>query len=229
MPVHRDIPIPISTEEVQRALSQGCRSPDWMASEIGGAIDSARLLFRPRLAFEWAAVGGIRGETVFLRFDTDGRETRLHIGPNIHLLGHARRALAFVSTIGQPLDDAIQSRNRAGDPLGGYLLDCVGVVALAKVSEAANRIIEAEAACRGWGVGARLGPGSLVGWETARQRELCDLLPLKKAGISLSDSGLLRPFKSASGLIPMGPGYSEAGVGSVCGRCTLRDSCWRRR
>jgi hypothetical protein len=229
MPVQADIPVAIATEEVQRALSHGRRGPDWMNPEIARAVETARPLFHPRVAFRWAAVREVREETAVLRFDDDGRETRLRIGPNFHLLGDGRRALAFVSTIGQALDDAVQSRNRAGDLLGGYLLDCVGVVALAKVSEAANRIAEAEAARRGWGVGPRLGPGSLVGWEAVRQPELCDGLPLAEAGISLSGGGLLRPFKSASGLVPIGPGHSETTVGSICGLCALRDTCWRRR
>lgn len=229
MPVRADIPVALSPDEVQRAVSRGRRDRGWLREEIAAAVEAARPLLRPALVFDWAAVQDLDGETVRLRFDADGRETRLRVGPNIHLLRPARRTFVFVSTVGQPLDDAVRSRNESGDLLGGYLLDCAGVVALAKVSEAANAMAESAAGERGWGVGARIGPGSLLGWDAARQRELCDSLPLAEAGISLDDSGLLRPFKSASGLVGIGPGYSEKTVGSVCGLCRLRDGCWRRR
>ena len=94
---------------------------------------------------------------------------------------------------------------------------------------AAARMAEDRAREMGWGVGARLAPGSLVGWDTARQTEICALLPLDAADIHLTDSGLIVPFKSASGLIGVGPGYRETTVGSVCGLCRLKDSCWRRK
>lgn len=229
MPVRTDIPLALRPGEIQRALARGRRDPDWMRDEIAAAVEAARLLLRPALVFDWAAVQDIDGETVRLLFDADGCETRLRVGPNIGLLRPARRALVFVSTVGQPLDDAVRERSGSGDPLGGYLQDCVGVVALAKVSEAANALAEAEASRRGWGVGARLAPGSLVGWDADRQRELCDALPVSEAGISLGDGGLLRPFKSASGLVGVGPEYPGKTVGSVCGLCRLRDGCWRRR
>jgi hypothetical protein len=248
MPVLSDVPAAPSPEAVQRALSRGKRDRGWFRGEIDAAIQAALPLLRPRIAFEWADVLGVEGETVRVRFDsgfetgpetgpdtgsnigTDtGPETRLTVGPNVHLLRPARRALAFVSTAGQPLSDAVQARNDAGDFLGGYLLDCVGVAALSTVSESANALAESAARERNWGVGARLGPGSLVGWDTARQREFCDFLPLAEAGIALAESGLLHPFKSASGLVPIGPDYPETTAGSVCGLCRLADTCWRRR
>ncbi|MFP4388590.1 MAG: hypothetical protein ACLFPR_06525 [Desulfococcaceae bacterium] len=228
MPVLSDIAVSVAPEEIQRALSRGKRDRGWFRGKIAGAIEEAIPLLRTRVAFEWADVVSVKKETVQIRFD-NGPETRLEIGPNVHLLHAARRALAFVSTVGHLLEQSIQAKNESGDLLGGHLLDCVGVVALSKVSESANAMAESAAKERGWGVGARLGPGSLAGWEAARQRELCDCLPLADAGITLTESGLLRPFKSASGLIPMGPDYPETAVGSVCGLCRLAGACWRRR
>jgi hypothetical protein len=228
MPILSDISVRVAAEEVQRALSRGKRDRGWFRGEIVGAIEEAIPKLQTRVAFEWANVLSFKNETVRIRLD-NGPETRLAIGPNVHLLHPARRVLIFVSTLGPRLEAAIQTQNEAGDFLGGYLLDCVGVVALSKVSESANALAESAADQRRWGVGPRLGPGSLEGWDTARQRELCDFLPLAEAGIAIAESGLLRPFKSASGLIPLGPDYPGAAVGSVCGLCRLADTCWRRR
>jgi hypothetical protein len=228
MPVLSDIAVRVGAEEVQRALSRGKRDRGWFRGEIAAAIEEAAPLLRARVAFEWADVLSVKRETVRIRLDK-GPETRLAIGPNVHPLHPARRVLIFVSTLGPRLDAAIRAKNETGDFLGGYLLDCVGVVALSNVSESANALAESAAKERGWGVGARLGPGAPAGWDTDRQRELCEFLPLTEAEITLAESGLLQPFKSASGLIPIGPAYPKATVGSVCGLCRLAGACWRRR
>ncbi len=103
------------------------------------------------------------------------------------------------------------------------------MVALGKVGDTAARMAEDRAREMGWGGGARLAPGSLVGWDTARQTEICALLPLDATDIRLTDSGLIVPFKSASGRIGLGPGYRDTTVGSVCALCRLKDGCWRRK
>lgn len=228
MPILSDIAVSVAVEEVQRSQSQGKRDRGWFRGEIAAAIEEAIPLLRTRVAFEWADVVSVKKETVRIRFD-NGPETRLEIGPNVLLLHSARRVLAFVSTVGHLLEQTIQAKNESGDLLGGYLLDCVGVVALSNVSESANALAEFAARERSWGVGPRLGPGALAGWDNDRQRELCDFLPLARAEIALAESGLLRPFKSASGLIPIGPDFPETAVGSVCDLCRLAGSCWRRR
>ena len=81
----------------------------------------------------------------------------------------------------------------------------------------------------GWGVGAALAPGSLVGWPLEGQREVCGLLPLQEVGVHLNAYNVLEPHKSFSVVIGIGPGYQGKHVGSVCKFCALQDTCWRRR
>jgi hypothetical protein len=147
----------------------------------------------------------------------------------------ARIALISVGTIGDDLDAAVQALAKNGDMLGAYFLDSAGVVALSEVGRAVRETAEAEAGRREWGVSPSLGPGTLAGWPLTGQKELWDFLNADPAtgpaalGISLSQSGVLKPHKSATGLIGLGPGYRTRKVGSVCGFCQLRDTCWRRR
>ncbi|MBW1802415.1 MAG: hypothetical protein JRJ85_17005, partial [Deltaproteobacteria bacterium] len=119
--------------------------------------------------------------------------------------------------------------NEAGEALLGYFLDSVGVIALGKTRDALSRTAEKEADRRGWKVGAALGPGSLKGWPITGQTDLVSMVPLSEIGVRLSDIGVLIPFKSASVLIGIGPGYEKQKVGSVCHLCHNRDTCWRRR
>lgn len=229
MAIQRDIPIDVSAEEVMKALSRGKRDAAWMAEPAREALKRATHLFAPVIVYEWAVVEGVQEEHVRVAIPDTGRSADLHVGPHANLMAKAKAALVSVNSIGQPLDDAVHELNASGEALGAYLLDCVGVVALSKVADAAAAMAEERAAAEGWGVGARLAPGSLVGWNTDRQSEICALLPLESAGLSLTDSGLIIPFKSASGMIGLGPDFKRKKVGSVCGLCSLKETCWRRR
>ncbi len=228
MAVRRDILIEIEASEVMLALSRGRRDPSWMAAATRAALEQARALYDPVILYEWAAVASVCAGTA--NVSLPGNASRqLFIGPHGQLLAEAREAMVFTASIGLRLDAAVRDLGANGELLASYLLDCVGVVALSKVGDVAARMAENRARERGWGVGPRIGPGSLEGWPVDRQKELCALLDLADADITLNGSGVLVPFKSASGLIGIGPGYPHSRVGSVCRLCTLREKCWRRK
>ncbi len=166
-------------------------------------------LLAPAAACREFAVREVAGEQVWLTADETGE--------------------AHCLTIGPALEQRVHELNEAGEVLVGYLLDCFGVVALGCVGEALRAHVEQRAASLGWGVGAALGPGTLVGWSMMGQRALCALLPLDEIGVRLNRACVLEPHKSSSTLIGMGPGYEGVHVGSVCQYCSLADTCWRRR
>ena len=141
----------------------------------------------------------------------------------------AARALVAVGTLGPALEERAGALQRQGEPVLSYLLDSAGVLALGAIGEALRCLAEETAAQAGWGLGAALAPGSLVGWALEGQRALCGLLPLDQVGVRLSDYCVLEPHKSFSVLIGLGPGYDARHVGSVCKLCALQDTCWRRR
>ena len=228
MPIRRDIPFELQLPEVLHALSRGRRNPSWLAAPAGEAIDRSRGLCDPVIVYDWVDVALVNGAPALVNA-SGGGPTPLGIGPHAHLLAEARQALVSVNSIGGRLDAAVHDLRRGGNALAAYLLDCVGVMALGKVADAAARIAEDRARELGWGVGFRISPGSLEGWPIERQSELCGLLPLAEAGIILNESGLLAPFKSASGLIGIGPNYRRSTAGSVCGLCRLRKNCWRKK
>lgn len=177
--------------------------------------------------YEWLPAVGLEGESLLLD-DGKGR-VPIAIGPHADLLAPAEVAMVSAVTIGAPLDAEIEALNQNGRLLEGYLLDSVGVVALSEVGKAVRRLAEKEAGTRGWGVSELLGPGSLVGWPLTGQADLCALIDLAEIQLTLNDSGVLIPFKSASSLIGMGPAYTARKVGSVCRFCMHADTCWRKR
>ena len=191
------------------------------------AIAQGQELFCPAAVYDEFPVHGIEGQELIL--NANGELKRLKIGPKVDLLRPAERVLVAVDTIGPALEKRVSELHAGGEPLGAFMLDSVGVVALGAVGEALRKVVEQRAAELGWGVGAALAPGSLVGWSMRGQRPLCALLPLQSIGVQLNDAYVLQPHKSASMLIGIGPDYRSSRVGSICRFCSLAGSCWRRR
>ena len=229
MPVLTDMEIKLDAREVVLALYRGKKAPDALVDETGNAIAQSQDLVHPRALYEWVKVMGVNGEKVLLGPRNGGGDAVLKLGPHADLMAKAELALISVGTIGGEIDEHIAGLNKSGKLLKAYLLDSVGVVALADVGKAVRKHAEKEAASRGWGVGASLAPGSLQGWPIEGQFSLCALLPLDEIDVHLNESGVLVPFKSASGLIGMGRGYSAKKVGSVCRYCMRAETCWRRK
>ncbi|QTA79577.1 methionine domain-containing protein [Desulfonema limicola] len=227
MNIMTDISISITSEEVIQSMTLGKRDNSWMRQEIDKAVQIAQNLWNPAIVYAWADVKEISGQSLTLVNHNNSKSVILHIGPHVNLMIKAQKAFISVNTIGEELDRHVKELNRRNDRIGAFLLDSAGVVALSKVGDAASRIAEKQAIDRGWGTGARLSPGSLTGWPIEDQHPLCSLLLLKNSGIRLNEHNILIPFKSASGMIGIGPEYREQKVSSVCRLCIHKNTCWR--
>ena len=89
----------------------------------------------------------------------------------------------------------------------------------------ARSLVEKAAAERGWGVGAELAPGQLAGWDIAEQKLLTGLLDVESINVTVTDSGMLVPQKSASLMVGIGPEYKSTEVQTPCAYCDLRETC----
>ncbi len=226
MGILENIAIDLKTEGVVTALSRGAPKP-FLYAEVNQVLASARECLHPAAVFEWVRVSSPGSGTLRVHWHDRDRETVLHLGRHVSLMAAAERALVSVVTIGAEIDAQARRLHRAGESLQAYLLDCVGVLALGETGQVVRRLAEARAAEQNWGVSPSLGPGSLAGWSLADQPALCAGLDLAAIGVNLNPSGVLVPFKSASGLIGLGPAYQDRKVGSVCRFCMLAATCWR--
>ena len=228
MPVLNEFSVRIDPEEVLRSLNRGRISPKLLEA-TGQAVERAKPLIEPAVVYDWFEVRAVKAAEVHVAGDSAGEAVRFAVGPHADLMAKARIALISVLSIGDRLDAEVRRLNQAGEPLGAYLLDSVGVVGLSHVGDRVRELAEEEAAARDWGVGASLSPGSLVGWPLSGQRDLCSLLPLERIAVHLNDSDILVPFKSVTSVIGLGPDYTDRKVGSVCRFCSHAPTCWRRR
>lgn len=183
------------------------------------AVAQAQRLIRPAAVYDWLPAK--RGEGTLLTLGP----VELRLGRHANLMDEAQLACTSVCTIGPDLEEEAKRLMSAGRNLDAYLLGEAGVFAVDAVMARVRRLVEEEAARRGWGVGTELAPGQLAGWALAEQKLVCGLLDIAAIGVQINDSGMLLPQKSASLLIGIGPGYTADTVCTPCDFCTNRETC----
>jgi hypothetical protein len=165
---------------------------------------------------------------VELRDPSSGKKGRLNVGDRSHFLKPAKEVLLAVKTVGPLLEEEVH-RLEGPDPLKSYFMDLAGVVALDQVSDWFRMKVQDLARKKGWGVSPSLLPGSLAGWSVEGQREICHFLDLWGAGVTLNHFSVLKPHKSDSVAIGIGPEYTANVVASLCGDCPRKEVCpWKR-
>ena len=218
MPVIANFHPALSVDELLHHQGRAAERPE-VKVLAQWAIDEAQRLAAPAIAYEWFPVHAVEGGTAQIG------DALLHLGPHADLLTFACEALVSVCTIGKALEEQVQILLADNRLFEGYLLDTAGVIALGAAGEPIGRIVKEEAARRGWGVSLVLSPGSLAGWTINDQKALCALLDLTAIGVTVTVGGVLSPQKSGSGLIGIGPDYTDHCVGSTCQLCELRHTC----
>jgi hypothetical protein len=157
--------------------------------------------------------------------------TPLHIGRIItrQLRGSSRFAL-FVATAGAEYESFQHELMTAGDMVAVYMADILGSVIAEKTADCMEAhlqaFLEQQADTANWHHTNRYSPG-YCGWHVSEQQSLFSLFPAPHpCGISLTDSSLMLPIKSVSGVIGLGPQVRH--LDYTCGLCSY-DKCFRRK
>jgi hypothetical protein len=221
VPVVRDWVLQLDVDAVLRA--EGAE-PDRLRARSAAsvAVAAAALevglpLLAPVVAYRQLTVVGFRHQRVLLEGHGVLR------GPLIAEHLHAARAVAvLVCTIGSALERQASS-TFAGDPALGLALDSLGSAAVGALTGEACRWVDRQASEHGWQSTVPLSPG-LIGWPVdPGQREVFGLVDAGAAGVTLSDGLMMRPHKSNSVVIGLGPDVRHAG--EPCDYCSVKDTC----
>ena len=131
----------------------------------------------------------------------------------------------FVATVGPGLEQWSRKLMATGDMLRGYIVDSIGSETVEQVADWLERKLEEKSQLHGWKITNRYSPG-YCGWSVAEQHKLFSFLPEKFCGITLTESALMLPIKSVSGIIGLGPLVKREEY--QCSICDMKD-CFRRR
>lgn len=139
----------------------------------------------------------------------------------------AEEVCLFLVTIGSSIESEASDRMKRSDSLDGYMLDRIGSMAVEALAESLEDYIRKEYEANQKSVSMRLSPG-YCDWTVEEQVKFNEILDFSKIGVRLTESCMMIPRKSISGLIAIGPKGLFSKKGSQCGICKLKDCDYRR-
>ena len=132
-------------------------------------------------------------------------------------LKHSTATALYICTAGEEISNRAKEISNMGDPMLGYIFDIIGSIAVEKATDKIQEFLKAHLLKSGLNISDRYSPG-YCDWSVAEQQKLFRLLPEYFCGITLSNSSLMNPIKSLSGIIGIGSNLEQKGY--QCRWCT---------
>jgi hypothetical protein len=139
-------------------------------------------------------------------------------------LRKSEKAALFISTIGPAMETWAKTLSTEGDIALSYLVDIVASVTEEQTTDVLQDHIEKQMQMRGLKITNRYSPG-YCDWSVSEQHLLFSFFPVNFCGIVLTDSALMVPIKSVSGIIGVGTEVKK--VNYTCDTCGMKDCTYR--
>lgn len=144
------------------------------------------------------------------------------------ILGQLRGSEAyalFICTAGTEYEAYHQQLKEEGDMVRLFIADALGSVVAEKCADRMEEHLQQTIDKLGWHHTNRFSPG-YCGWHVSQQQLLFPLFGGQTCGVRLTDSSLMLPIKSVSGIV--GIGEKVRRLDYTCGLCDLKQ-CYKRR
>ena len=147
--------------------------------------------------------------------------------PVAHIFPKAEHLALFAVTLGPRVTEALDFCFATEDFALAYMLDATASVAADAAADVIERRFEGELRAHGWatpdGAALRYSPG-YCGWDVTGQKRLFAQLRPEAIGLTLTESCLMQPLKSVSGVILAGPCaiHQFPPTYEFCGRCATK-------
>lgn len=220
------VPGPVDLGEVLRYLGYpaGVNPDSRLQAIVDGWVREASRRATPRAIYIVLPVAEMRPRS--LRLQTLSGEVEFH-GAVGEFLGASEFVAVFIATAGPDVERLASELMQQGDGLEAMIVNAVG----AERAEAAEAMVIEQLRCAGekhaFAPTLPYSPG-YCGMALTEQRTLFSLFGDEDVGVTLSDSCLMQPLKSVSGLIGLGPAERVLAFGSPCDRCELYNCAMRR-
>ncbi|MFZ2285402.1 MAG: vitamin B12 dependent-methionine synthase activation domain-containing protein [Bacteroidales bacterium] len=132
----------------------------------------------------------------------------------------------FICTAGQIIGEMSRKSMKEGDLLRGYIYDVIGSEVVENAADRMQEELNAEVSARGKRITNRFSPG-YCGWDVAEQHRLFSFFKDNFCGITLTESALMNPVKSVSGIIGIGRDVKYTPY--QCHVCDDRNCIYRNR
>jgi len=115
----------------------------------------------------------------------------------------AEKVALFICTAGATISDRSRCRTPDGDLLRAYIYDVTGTMVVEKAADKMLQELRRTMEAGGCGITNRFSPG-YCGWDLAGQLKLFSFFRDNYCGVILTESALMKPVKSVSGLTGIG-------------------------
>ena len=131
----------------------------------------------------------------------------------------------FVCTSGLEFETYQQRLKEQGDMVRVFIADALGSVIAEKCADQMEKALQESIDKLGWKQTNRFSPG-YCGWHVSQQQLLFPLFQGHTCGVKLTDSSLMIPIKSVSGIIGLGEKVRK--LEYTCGLCDFKQ-CYKRK
>lgn len=131
----------------------------------------------------------------------------------------------FLCTAGPQTGKRSRELMNSGDLLTGYVWDVIGSEIVEAAADLMQDSLERRMAEKGFKITNRFSPG-YCGWDVAEQHKLFSLMPENFCRIRLTDSALMEPIKSVSGIIGIGVNVKRRPY--ACNLCDMKNCIYRK-
>ena len=131
----------------------------------------------------------------------------------------------FMCTAGEEFETFQKRLKTEGDMVRVFIADALGSVIAEKCADEMENSLQLSIDKLGWKHTNRFSPG-YCGWHVSEQQKLFPLFDGHTCGITLTESSLMVPIKSVSGII--GLGREVRRLDYTCGLCDFKH-CYKRQ
>ncbi len=196
--------------------------PDPFGDYIKMALDDVRNLTDIKGAYQIIEKSRIDQQNFILHADSHEFEVGKAVCKE---LKGAEQLAFYVCTAGKTISDKSANLLYGEDPVLGYIYDVLGNMITEAACDLMQSFLETNVRQHGKLLTNRYSPGYCQ-WSVADQHKLFASFPENICGISLSDSALMTPVKSVSGVIGIGKyvRFKEY----ICTLCSSKDCIYRK-
>ena len=226
MKVMTDVRPEVTIAGISRLLGYG-RPRDLsgrLLRAIEASLEKSHQLIKPRVLYTERKIMSAGDGALVLENNVAIRSRKLS-----RVCGRCDRAAIFVATIGRGIDSLIRKLTDQKRVAEAYIVDAIGSTAAEQTVDAFQRKYNAVKTARGEGTTLRFSPG-YCDWRVEEQKKLFNLVDNSLVGVELSESYLMNPRKSVSGIFGIGRrdeiGHTPANPCVMCGmhKCIARRS-----
>ena len=143
----------------------------------------------------------------------------------LHQLKGSEAYALFIATAGTEYESYLQRLKNEGDMVRVYIADALGSVIAEKTADMLETCLQESINKLGWHHTNRFSPG-YCGWHVSQQQLLFPLFQGHTCGVRLTESSLMLPIKSVSGIIGLGKEVRR--LDYTCGLCNF-EKCYKRK